>query len=514
MSPLRALAPLPALLLLALAAAPAPAAQTDADPVRVRLFGIERPASVTLRGAEGAVALQADGRDAGELDGEATLSAHGGRVALRGGGVDLDAARLEIDGTTGIRFGRVDRTYTGRLTASVESGRLQIVNHVPMPDYVASVVASEYGFPEIEGVKAQAVLVRTYALQRRRSGRAYDVEDNQSSQVYKGRGVATATSRRAAEETDGEVLTFRGALIEALYSSSSGGHTSSNETAWGTPPVPYLRAVPDPFDAAAPDHQWTTTAPRDRVLAALSRRFGGVVSGVTVLDRSPEGRVLRVALDGANQPTVSGTAFQSAVNNVLGWRTIRSTHFEVARRGDEYVFDGRGFGHGVGMSQYGARGQAREGRTYHEILAYYFSGTDLVAQGVPVTPRTSPTRTTVPDVLVATADRPAPTPRAETGATPTAWSASTDRPRTAPTRRSARQAATEAPPVLPEPQRVVPTINRGEALIVRRPAPVEPAQTIRDADPDPRPAPRVVALSEVAPPEEEVALQRPPRRGW
>ena len=298
---------------------------------------------------------------------------------MSGAGRDVttDRLRIEADAPLSLRAGRTDRSYAGSLTVRAVGGRLQIVNEVPFVDYVASVVASEYPFSEIEGVKAQAVLARTYAARRLDPARGYDLDDHEGAQVYKGAGAVTDRSWRAASETSGETLTYDGELAEAVYSSSSGGHTADNETIWNGRPVPYLRGVPDPYDADAPDHTWTTTASSREVHRALSRRYRGSVRGLRITDVSREGRVRRIELAGSQE--ISGSDFRAVVNHALGYRTIRSTRFELATRGGDYVFTGRGFGHGVGMSQYGARGQAREGRSYRDILAYYFQGTTVTS---------------------------------------------------------------------------------------------------------------------------------------
>ena len=362
-----------------LALVAASAAAQPADRVRVHLFAGATLSEATVE-AVGPLAVSADGRSVGTLAPGARLRlrAEGGVVRATAPGLDVEAREVALeDGPARVVAGRQSRTYAGALRASASGGRLALVNHVPVEDYVASVVASEYPFPEVEGVKAQAVLARTYALRRRGAHALYDVEDGVGSQVYRGLGVVTAVARRAAAETAGEVLTYDGTLAEAVYSSSSGGHTADNESAWAGAPLPYLRGVEDPWDADAPDARWRTTADVEAVHRALSARFGGRVTGVAVAERSREGRVLRLRLDGARQPAVTGPEFRRVVNAAVGARTVRSTRFEVQQRDGQYAFEGSGFGHGVGMSQYGARGQARAGRSYRDILAFYFGGTEV-----------------------------------------------------------------------------------------------------------------------------------------
>ncbi len=430
--------------------------------VRVRLFGTGTPNAVTVSGP-GSVVV--DGRPVGRLLGEARLERGGAGVRLSGS-VQAEGMHVEITpdaGTLHVVGGRTVVDVRGRLVADAQGGALVVVNHVPMPDYVASVVASEYGFPEIEGVKAQAVLARTYAVRAAQTAasRLYDLDDHQGSQVYRGAGVVTETTRRAVAETRGQILTYAGAPAEALYSSSSGGHTASNESLWGSTPVPYLRGVPDPYDDAAPDHAWRTTADAGRMLGVLSRRYGGTVTGVEIAERSREGRAVRLRLIGSTVPVVSGADFRTAVNSALGWRTVRSTLFTLSREGGQYVFTGGGFGHGVGMSQYGARAQARAGRTYRDILAFYFQGTDLVGgdalpnyasdRPAPRAPAVAASGVALPTsapVYAPSAPRAAP-PSATAGG----WPASGASPRPAPPRASA--------PVPPSPSTVAPSARRG-----------------------------------------------------
>lgn len=371
----------PLLVALAFSAGPA-LAQEPA--VRVRVLSREAPPAVEVSAEAAPLAVVVDGRTVGTLGPGAALRVvpSGAGVEVEGGGVRGRGGRVVVAGPgVRVRAGRTDRRYAGSLEATAAAGRLELVNEAPLEAYVSSVVASEYPFREIEGAKAQAVIARTYALRRGGAGGAYHLDDHTGSQVYRGTDAETETSRRAAAETRGEVLRYGGALAETPYFSSSGGHTADNESVWAGAPLPYLRGVADPYDAASPHHAWETTVDAGRLHSALSDRFGGRVTGFSVARQSRTGRVVEVALEGAGRPTISGGQFRSAVNAALGAKTILSTRFEVARDGGAYVFTGGGFGHGVGMSQYGARGQALAGRSYRDILAFYFAGTALAGTG-------------------------------------------------------------------------------------------------------------------------------------
>jgi stage II sporulation protein D len=368
-------------LLLAAGAAAAQPAEDSPGVVRVRIFAASSLPSVELRAHEGPVLLRADGRLAATLQPghRATIRASGGRVAVVGPGVDVLASSVEAVAQTGafvgIERGATRRRYAGSVRAT-SSGALQLINVVPTEEYVAAVVAGEYPFPEIEGIKAQAVLARTYALHRRGRLGDHDVVDSIMDQVYPGADAATALTREAAAETRGEVLAYDGGIAEVYYSSSNGGHTAFNDAVWGRAPLPYLRGRPDPYDAS-PDSRWTARIAARRVHEALGRRYGGRVTGVRIDSRSADGRVHWMRLEGARRDRILGQDFRMMTIEVFGGRVLRSTLFDMRREGSEYVFEGRGWGHGVGLSQYGARAQAQQGRSYREILDFYFAGAAL-----------------------------------------------------------------------------------------------------------------------------------------
>jgi stage II sporulation protein D len=225
-----------------------------------------------------------------------------------------------------------------------------------------------------------AVVARTYGLKAaQKFDGDYDHGDGTLSQVYSGLSAITPGARRAAEATRGEVLTYGGDLIEATYFSSSGGHTANNEDVWdASAALPYLRGRPDPYDAEAPNRRWTVALDRAAVLRVLGRRFGGEVVGFVVADRSRDGRVRTIGLlrPGRQREAVQANAFRLALSAVPG-PALKSTWFTARRSGDRYVFEGRGFGHGVGLSQYGAHAMSERGMSYRDILAFYYQGATL-----------------------------------------------------------------------------------------------------------------------------------------
>ncbi|CAN5479583.1 SpoIID/LytB domain-containing protein [soil metagenome] len=392
----------------------------DVD-IRVRILEREAPATVAISGVDASLSLTLDGR-------ALPSAARGQRVSVERGGNGVSithpggrssGSHLEIRpdaGASAVSAGNVQRTYEGTLSFRVHRGSLSIVNQLPIEPYVASVVAGEYPFPEMEGAKAQAVLARTYALRARANPRYntadYFLVDHTGDQVYHGAGRATATSRNATQQTAGRVLMHQGEFVRAQYFSSSGGHTADNETVWAGEPVPYLRGQPDPYDSHSPHTRWTSQLENARILQTLSRHYGFGVRNFEFGPRGRDGRVHTVRLTGARTRQISANEFRLVVTSAHGWRSMRSTNVTMRRSGNTVHFEGSGFGHGVGMSQYGAQAQAQQGRSFEEILTYYFQGTTAVAgYGLPGASNYVTYET--PEAPVYEGVRTRPTPRAQ-----------------------------------------------------------------------------------------------------
>ena len=279
------------------------------------------------------------------------------------------------------------RTYTGslRLRPSDSASGLQLVNRAPLQDYVASVVSGEYGFEDGAGTRAMAVVARTYALfSTKHFDGEYDHVDGTASQVYRGQNIVTEAARTAARATRGEILTYDGRPIQAVYFSSSGGHTANNEDVWtGRDPLPYLRGKKDPHDRSSPKHRWSTRINRRSLLQALSLHHDASVEGFLLGDRTPEGRLrtIEILFSDDTETEIEAGTFRTVVNEDVEGHRLKSTWFDARRDGSEYVFEGRGHGHGVGLNQWGAHAMAEQGKTYREILSFYYSGVQIQQLG-------------------------------------------------------------------------------------------------------------------------------------
>ncbi|HKN65021.1 MAG TPA: SpoIID/LytB domain-containing protein [Gemmatimonadaceae bacterium] len=325
-----------------------------------------------------------------------------------------------------------DTTYRGKAEARVNSsGTLAGINELPLEQYLYGVVPRELGpvaFPLLEAQKAQAVAARTYAIANigRRASDGYDLRATTDDQVYGGYTAEYPLSNRAVDETAGIVATYGGKPIDALYSSTSGGHTADNEESFSGTPVPYLRGVPDAERGEAFDHvpslsvfmshanpislraqregdaesdwsryhRWTfdwTLAELSAVLSASAGQPVGTVSAINVLSRGPSGRVLSIAfVTDVGTFTVEKGAIRTFLKylDAAGKQTaLPSTLFylePIVDRASQavtgYRIYGGGFGHGVGLSQTGAVGLAQQGQDFARILAHYYQGIDLTRQ--------------------------------------------------------------------------------------------------------------------------------------
>jgi stage II sporulation protein D len=226
-------------------------------------------------------------------------------------------------------------------------------------------------------LQAQAVVSRTYALHQRHAHRdaPWHVTAGTGSQVYQGVPPESLPVEEALATTRGEILTHDGAPILAVFHSSAGGRTAAAEEVWGQR-RPYLVSLPVEDEWDSPDAYWRARVSRTtlgRAVGGLGIDIGAIVDA-RVSERTSSGRVAHLELRGdRGTVAVSGPSLRRA----LGEATLKSTLFEVRKDEDGFVFVGSGNGHGVGMSQWGARAMARRGDDYREILRAFYPGAQL-----------------------------------------------------------------------------------------------------------------------------------------
>lgn len=332
--------------------------------------------------------------------------------------------RTEVEISSSVGYMQVgDALYGGSVRIQPNAyGHYTVVNAVPLETYLRGVVPHEIGAGAPQtAIEAQAILARTYALRNRHRFVAdeYEICATTHCQVYKGLSGTVGATDAAIRATAGQVLIYEGDLIDAVYSSTNGGISAAFEDIWNGEPRPYLRSRVDrPVDPATPT-QYDLSQPEafrqfiqlqegfnevgvsrlfrwqiQKSVGELSQQFRsnqeylGVpipewdqIAGLTVLSRAPSGRVQELRVDLQGEEAVHAmTLVRDQIR--LAFPTLPSTLFVPDPIGSNealtgYVFNGGGFGHGVGMSQYGSYTLSRQGYTAAQILNFYYPGTTL-----------------------------------------------------------------------------------------------------------------------------------------
>ncbi len=291
-----------------------------------------------------------------------------------------------------------NRRYAGELRVSLNDKKLNIINYLKLEKYLKSVVGSEMPkeFP-LSALQAQAIAARTYALKFLDKNKLFDLHSTQDSQVYLGLESETAKINRAVKSTNSLALFYKNELIDAVFHSSSGGRTENSGQVWKYQ-LPYLKSVID-YDQNSPKYKWTykfTSAELEGIFSDL-----GGVNSIQIINKSKTGRVLKIRLYGASgDKIVSGKYLRNKLQ-------LLSTKFDLDLKFNQIIIDnnlnynnkivgdfklqplppiprdyflivkGYGAGHGVGMSQWGAKALAERGVSFRGILKHYYTGVQI-----------------------------------------------------------------------------------------------------------------------------------------
>ncbi|WP_159426175.1 SpoIID/LytB domain-containing protein [Desulfolucanica intricata] len=278
--------------------------------------------------------------------------------------------------------------YRGSFEFRQDKVGLNVINELSLEEYLYGVVPGEMpsDWP-FEALKAQSVAARSYVLRQMGtySAQGFDVLSDQYSQVYRGYDHETSSTNRAVEETAGMVATYLDKPINAFYHSSSGGYTENSEDVWQDK-LPYIRWKEDPYDQNNKHYGWKVTFTQEELLALLEK--SGLqwieVTDIEVLEYTASGKRMRkVELSGINQdekPAVEQYFNADGVRNAFGLKSSPSKlekEFDEDKKLIRVTFKGDGWGHGLGMSQYGARAMAQDGYTFSDILQYYYTDIEI-----------------------------------------------------------------------------------------------------------------------------------------
>jgi stage II sporulation protein D len=296
-------------------------------------------------------------------------------IALNGQATGLTNCRVEtvakpifVDG----------RRYRGSIEIVVHGQSLWIINHLPLEEYLYGVLPEEMptDWPA-EALKAQAVAARTYALYLKGQSKQalYDLKASTVSQVYRGVVAEKASSNKAIDDTRGEILTYEQRPIIAYFHSNSGGHTEDAKNVWGIN-IPYLVGIPDPDSLKPMNQNWHYTVSFDEMQRRLNPLIPSSqrITRIEPQHKSPSGRLRSLLLHTSRKKySINSNAFRIR----LGEQKIKSTLFDIYADDIAVVLKGRGYGHGVGMSQWGARYMAIAGKSYKDILQRYYKDVEI-----------------------------------------------------------------------------------------------------------------------------------------
>lgn len=293
------------------------------------------------------------------------------------GKVIVSAARL-----IRVSMGSKVKTVRGKVGLEAAGDTLRVLNLVDMESYLRSVVPAESiaSWP-LETLKSQAVAARTYAYNRKlgRTKWVYDVTDDTWDQVYGGVEKENKKTDRAVSESSGMVLVMKEGRdllpIQTYFTANSGGYTSDPKAIFNLSNTPYLRAQPDRESLKGKMASWTRKMARSEIETILKRRkiSVGRLEAIEPAEKGPSGRLLRVRLRGSDR-TVE---VKSKPLLTGGGLKLPEVLVRIEKEGNTFVFYGHGFGHGLGYSQWGGAIMGRAGKSYEDILAFYYKGAAL-----------------------------------------------------------------------------------------------------------------------------------------
>lgn len=310
------------------------------------------------------------------------ISAAGARVRNEEDG--KSSPGLWLDGGVRVEFeGAPARTLRTPVEIHAKSGLLIILTRLSVEEYAAEVVQGETsGEMPPEALRAMAVAARTYATHFRERHKAEHFDFCDSTHCQFASANVTPAVAESVEKTRGEILWDDGKPIAAYYHQDCGGVTEAANVVWPRARQAAGEAIRDPYcvRVAKP---WRAEISRSDLVAAMKGsglRVPRQWKQLRILRRTPSGRAQTLLLadsGAANGQMVAASSLRFAVGRAMGWGLLKSDFYDVAAAGDGFLFTGRGTGHGVGLCQLGAAEMAREGKSYRDILAFYYPGASL-----------------------------------------------------------------------------------------------------------------------------------------
>lgn len=271
---------------------------------------------------------------------------------------------------------KLENTYRGYLSFRVVNNNLHIVNHIQLEDYLKGVVPKELSpsYP-MDALKAQAICSRSFAMKNinKYKKNGYNLDDTTACQVYKGKSAEHERSNKAVDETKGVVALYNNEIANTIFGASSGGTTANAAEVWGGNATNYLSSFEDPYSK---EYKWEHKVSKDEIdnILAKNKIDVGEFLNFNIIEKDVSGRNKTIEIIGTEKTEkITGNKFR----NIFGNTKLKSTLFDILDNEDEIIFRGSGYGHGVGMSQYGAVEMAKQGKSYTDIITFYFPGVIL-----------------------------------------------------------------------------------------------------------------------------------------
>jgi stage II sporulation protein D len=339
----------------------------------IRVALVPDVASVTISGSPDLVLTASDGRLVAK-EPTAPIEVRIGPLGLTFQGRATELHEL-IASSAGGDIHLNDLAIGGLLHIVLYRDKLRLINELDVEEYLKGVVPIEIS-PNWnpEALKVQAIIARTYVLYQRQTniGKEYDVLATTADQVYGGRTKEHPAANQAVAETSGMVLTFGGELILSVYHSTSAGPTEDASEVWGMD-LPYLKGVSCPFDQNSPYYQWSKSFLMDALQESFSKAGYalGTIASVTPFRWTEAGRISQIRFLHSQGELILKA---EELRRILGYAELPSTRFRIEKIGPEIQIQGNGYGHGVGLCQWGAKEMAEMGYSYDKILKYYYPG--------------------------------------------------------------------------------------------------------------------------------------------
>ncbi len=287
------------------------------------------------------------------------------------------------------------KNYRGKLRVTYSDAGTKVINVINLEEYLKGVLPSEMpigkGETNLEALKAFAICARTYSLMKMNVNQDdFDLHVDVRDQVYGGADNEKVLSNRAVDETAGQVLYFNGNLATTFYHSTCGGETENSKNVFTSSELTYLSGVEDgspPYCSISPRFNWTERYTRKEIIKRLSStrlvKPDSELENLEIKSRFDSGRVNELeitVIENEEQKKVSvfGNNIRSIIRTADNKSILFSSMFELSIAGNEIIISGKGYGHGVGLCQYGSIGMCQSGKNFSEIIFHYFPGTEII----------------------------------------------------------------------------------------------------------------------------------------